>query len=239
MVGKFDNGCRVTYTKRDYWLRGYRVIHGTRCNRLGQKYQQQSHAFYRCCINTMASVARHSITENSAQYMSALRGGLKSDNLRTLGFLFLDPFGLPRGRFITGAPSSWGFCGEKVNKHWWSILSWAKFSPQAMTSYSCMWPSVLTLRRREQWNLSVTSNIHNTHTCTSGKFFLGRPLFPFLGTSVDKSFSSRASSFTVSCVVSVAAFGALSSCGATVLVSLIVRTVRAPENYFQYRARDA
>lgn len=27
-----------------------------------------------------------------------------------------------------------------MNKHWWSILSWAKFSPHEMTSYSCMWP---------------------------------------------------------------------------------------------------
>ena len=74
--------------------------------------------------------------------------------------------------------------------------------------------------------------IHNTHTFTSGKFFLGRLLLPFLGTSVDKSFSSRASSFTVSCVVSVVAFAALFSFGATVLGSIIVRTVRAPKNLF-------
>ena len=74
--------------------------------------------------------------------------------------------------------------------------------------------------------------IHNTHTFTSGKFFLGRLLLPFLDTSADKSFSSRASSFTVSCVVSVVAFAALFSCGATVLGSIIVRTVRAPEKSF-------
>lgn len=49
-----------------------------------------------------------------------------------LGFLFLEPFGLPRGRLITGAPSSCAF---------------------------------------------------------SGKFFLGRPLFAFPGTSAGKGLS--------------------------------------------------
>ena len=33
--------------------------------------------------------------------------------LLTLGFLFFDPLGRPRGLFITGAPSSCAFCDEK------------------------------------------------------------------------------------------------------------------------------
>lgn len=99
----------------------------------------------------------------------ALREDLNSDNLRTLGFLFLDPFGLPRGRFITGAPSSWGFCGEKVNKHWWSILSWAKFSPQEMTSYSCMWPFSANFATTRGMRF-IRNKLHSHHT----QLYLGK-----------------------------------------------------------------
>ena len=51
--------------------------------------------------------------------MSALLGALKILNtIFTFGFLFFEPFGRPRGLFITEPPSaSAGFCGKEVNNH--------------------------------------------------------------------------------------------------------------------------
>lgn len=99
-----------------------------------------------------------------------------------------------------------------------------------MTSYSLIWPYCMfqNSRRRMEWGMPVTSYICLSHT-TSAKFFRGRPLLPFLGTSVDTGFSSWTSSFTVSCVASVEVSLAL-PWSVPILGSLIVRAL---ENYFQ------
>lgn len=57
------------------------------------------------------------IEVNAQYWRTEGRKNLPPTKYHTLGFLFLEPFGRPLGLFITGVPSSSGFCGEKVNKH--------------------------------------------------------------------------------------------------------------------------
>ena len=114
-----------------------------------------------------------------------------------------------------------------------TILTRAKFRPEQVTSSystlrSALWESPTICM--------IEINLKQTRLfLTSGKFFLGRPLFAFPGTSAGKGLSFWACSSLVSCEVSVAVFSwhssVAASCGSVI--------VRAVENYFGAATRES